>query len=159
MSEAISAESISKLKKRKRLITVLLILTLAFIWGQSALPVELSAKESDVVCGFLLRVFGMEKPSVDDIADSVGLVRKIAHVVEFTALGILFTSLFRTKRDKIMAVTIGHSMLVAFLDESIQILSGRGPLIQDVWIDTFGAVVGIGIVSLIIVLRKGKNHV
>ena len=34
------------------------------------------------------------------------------------------------------SVIFGHT--VAFLDETIQIFSGRGPEIRDVWIDTFG---------------------
>ena len=34
---------------------------------------------------------------------------------------------------------------IAFIDESIQMFTGRGPAIADVWIDTGGAVTGIGI--------------
>ena len=37
----------------------------------------------------------------------------------------------------------------AFLDETIQIFSGRGPDIKDVWLDTFGAAAGILLVSAV----------
>ena len=42
----------------------------------------------------------------------------------------------------------------AFLDETIQIFSGRGPDIKDVWLDTFGSAAGILITLLILSLRN-----
>lgn len=59
------------------------------------------------------------------------------------------------------ALFILHSaffcILTAFIDETIQIFSGRGASIKDVWIDTFGALAGILIVLLFKYIFKPKE--
>jgi VanZ family protein len=46
---------------------------------------------------------------------------------------------------------VGHG--VAFIDETIQIFSGRGPAILDVWIDTLGFITLSFAVYLVFFLR------
>jgi glycopeptide antibiotics resistance protein len=118
---------------------VLLIVTglvIAFIFVQSLLPKSVSAGESgwlaEHVVNPLLRLFG-----VDLFGDHIA--RKIAHVAEFSVLAFLLTFCFRGQ----IAKSAGAGFLTAFLDESLQLLSDRGALISDVWIDLIGIAIGI----------------
>ena len=53
-----------------------------------------------------------------------------------------FSQLGRGKWAKRALTTLLVAFAVAFLDETIQIFTGRGPMIQDVWIDLSGAALG-----------------
>lgn len=74
-----------------------------------------------------------------------GLLRKLAHAIEFALLGGLCgLALAQTDWNARHALTLlGFGMLAAFLDESLQLLSGRGAAILDVWIDTAGFMAGL----------------
>lgn len=79
-------------------------------------------------------------------------VRKLAHVIEFTVLGLEVSLLFCFDNLFLgIAKTYAFCALIAFLDETIQILSNRGPMIQDVWIDLIGVSIGliIGFISIL----------
>lgn len=117
--------------KRKAQIA-LLILTLAFIWGHSCMPVSASAAESGRALELLrpiLELFVGE----DNVTDH--LVRKLAHFAEFGALGIQLFFLQRDRSWERATRSVGLAFLTAFFDESIQMLSGRGDQIIDVWLD------------------------
>lgn len=139
----------------KRIITkrnVLIALTVAmllFIWGQSLLPRELSAEESGWftthIINPLLGLFGLSVKGA--------LVRKLAHVTEYTILSILLTLLFRGNVKRVLPL----GFAAAFLDESIQILSKRGAMIQDVWIDLLGVLIGYIVTAVPMLLQK--NHI
>ena len=118
---------------------VLLIVTglvIVFIFVQSLLPKSISAGESgwlaDHMVNPFLRLFG-----VDLFGDQIA--RKIAHVTEFSVLAFLLIFCFRGQ----IAKSAGTGFLTAFLDESLQLLSDRGALISDVWIDLIGIAIGI----------------
>lgn len=72
---------------KKKILIIISILTLIFIWGQSMLPKGQSANESgfimDLVRPFLEIFVG--KGNVTD-----HLVRKVAHFVEYSVLGVEF---------------------------------------------------------------------
>ena len=139
----------------KRIITkrnVLIALTVAmllFIWGQSLLPRELSAEESGWftthIINPLLGLFGLSVKGA--------LVRKLAHVTEYTILSILLTVLFRGNVKRVLPL----GFAAAFLDESIQILSKRGAMIQDVWIDLLGVLIGYILTTVPMRLRRNRN--
>ncbi len=128
-------------------LTVLIICTLCFTFYQSLLPPEQSTEVSDSVSDAIEPIIPSDTPSGSYIHTNL---RKIAHFIEFAALGLevaLFVILFlpawgSTLRSK--AKLILHSYLVApltaLLDETIQVFTGRGPAITDVWIDTAGFV-------------------
>lgn len=46
-----------------------------------------------------------------------------------------------------MLTSVRFAFYIAFIDETIQIFSGRGPQIADVWLDVFGAFCGAAIAS------------
>ena len=71
-------------KGRLRLCICLLALNLAFIWGNSLLPGEISGRISDWVKALLAFLLPGEVPGV---TTGGGLLRKIAHFTEFAALG------------------------------------------------------------------------
>ena len=78
------------------------------------------------------------------------IVRKLAHLTEFTILGgVLYMILRRYITYGTVIKTIGLGMLIASLDEFIQLFSpGRSSQISDVLIDTVGVIIGILIVKL-----------
>ena len=130
--------------KRLRVNAVLLVCVLTFIWGNSLLPGELSGAFSDWVKGILESLFaqGSPKPS------SGGLLRKIDHFTEFTALGVLLC--WRAGMlEKNKAAAFGCDALAACMDETIQIfVPDRGTGIRDVCIDSAGVLTGIVLILL-----------
>ena len=79
------------------------------------------------------------------------IVRKLAHLTEFTILGgVLYTILRRYITYGTVIKTIGLGMLIASLDEFIQLFSpGRSSQSSDVLIDTVGIIIGILLVKLV----------
>ena len=123
------------MKKRTRLCIVLILLNLAFIWGNSMLPGELSGALSD----WVKRLLCLGR---DDPTQGTGLLRKLAHFSEFASLGFLLCWLAYLKGERgfhIFALALLGGLLAACIDESIQMLTPeRGPGLVDVWIDTSG---------------------
>ena len=78
------------------------------------------------------------------------IVRKLAHLTEFTILGgVLYTILRRYITYGTVIKTIGLGMLIASFDEFIQRFSpGRSSQISDVLIDTVGIIIGTLLVKL-----------
>lgn len=117
----------------RKWLTILIIICIAFILIQSAMPESMSAHESlwltENVINPMLSGFGLK-------ADK-NVVRKIAHAVEFCILA-LNISLWWKKPVK----TFYAGFTLAFLDESLQVTTGRGALITDIWVDLIGVVIG-----------------
>ena len=128
-------------------------LVTAFIFLQSLLPQGQSAQESgwftEHIVNPLFRLLGMELTG-----DSI--VRKIAHVTEFAVLSVLLVFCFRGQIIK----SAGLGFTAAFLDESIQLLSDRGALISDVWIDLIGVAAGslFGYLIFRTIFRESQSH-
>ena len=87
------------------------------------------------------------------------IVRKLAHLTEFTILGgVLSTILRRYITYGTVIKTIGLGMLIASLDEFIQLFSpGRSSQISDVLIDTVGVVIGILVAKLVYYIRYKRS--
>ena len=156
--------------KRETVLKVLyitLILSVMAVWGQSCLNKEDSTENSDMVLNMVT--------SVDDIKNGPAeeawkydyynaIVRKIAHVVEYSALGfqmICILYLLKKRKIKHYIGCLYGGLTIAFIDESIQILSSRGPLISDMWIDlggiTVGMILGTAFSLLVIKIYKKKQ--
>ena len=141
--------------ERKKLITVLLALTLAFIWGNSLLSREVSGRLSDAVMGVMNTAagkLGFDEDLFTYMADVDGdgqdeptsrIVRKMAHVAEFAVLGILLWLRFERPAARRLLTALGFGVLVAAADETIQIFSRRGSQLSDVAIDAAGVLLGI----------------
>lgn len=131
------------MKKAKIALVVLLVLTVAFIWVHSAMDPETSANESGWVKKIMepfLEIF-VGKGNVTE-----HLVRKLAHFSEFALLGaelLLYVSLCRCSRSfSNAAYSCNFALITAVIDETIQIFSGRGSSLKDVWLDFAGAFFG-----------------
>lgn len=115
----------------------LVLATLIFIFVQSMLPPAQSAEESNKVGEIVGEIIPPETPVGNYVQINI---RKIAHFVEFAILGAevaFYVMIFERKLTRGLVV-YPAAMILAFFDESIQMFSGRGPAILDVWIDFSG---------------------
>lgn len=147
-----------KAKGSHRPLTVLIILTLALIWGHSLLGREASSEESGFVMELLEPVLEMV---VGEGNVTEFLVRKLAHFTEFFVLGLEVLTFFAYRKPlfpQAFLLALTHGFFAAFLDETIQIFSGRGPMIQDVWLDVCGFAVGASLMLGIMVWRKHRKN-
>lgn len=130
------------MKKGKKtgiiIFSVLIALTLAFIWGNSAVSKNASAAGSS-------RVYNALKGALDFIfGEGVithSVFRKLAHGGEFMLLGLEICALrlfLGGAGIRGFAALLPYGLFVAVADESIQILSERGSSVTDVLIDYCG---------------------
>lgn len=146
-------------KKRKAavaVLTVLLLANLCFIWGNSLVSRSDSHDLSVGVLGFLP---GFLRDLFPDQEQLVHIVRKAAHFTEFACLGGLSCGLLAAtravKRHPFFHVWAG-GFFAAAIDETIQIFTGRGSQLQDVWLDFAGFSAGLLAVLVVraVVLRS-----
>ena len=134
-----------KFKKFVILFTVVLI----FIWGNSLIPIVYSADESSRVMRILQKILDLLHIN---IKLTNHIVRKLAHFTEYTAAGILLEAyMYSANAEKksfilnrpILSNPIIMGFFIGFIDETLQIFSGRGAMIKDVWIDFSGICFGV----------------
>lgn len=87
------------------------------------------------------------------------IIRKLAHLTEFTILGgVLYVVLRRYIEYGTVVKTIVVGIVIASLDEFIQLFSlGRSSQLSDVLIDTVGIIIGISIVKLTYYISHDKR--
>ena len=128
-------------KGRKTLKIVLLSiigLTVASFFVHSLMPRELSVAESDGVASILSSLIYADTPLGAFIINNL---RKIAHFSEYGVLGIelaIYVEMLAPCRKRGVIASFLFAHATAFIDESLQIISGRGPSIADVWLDMSG---------------------
>ena len=120
------------------------LLTLIFIFGNSLEGSDESGEKSGRLFAFLNETLGLTFLTHH-------IVRKIAHVVEFSLLGFFAEGVFLIALNLIFKKYIGRISLVftvlfglitALLDETVQIFSERGSRVTDAWIDFSGVMLG-----------------
>lgn len=120
------------------------LLTLIFIFGNSLESGEESGIKSGWVFAFLTETLGFEFLTHN-------VLRKIAHVVEFSFLGffaeglflLAFNMIFKKYAGRISLVfTVLFGLITALLDETVQIYTDRGSAVTDAWIDFSGVLLG-----------------
>ena len=128
---------------------------LCIVWGNSMLSTE----DSGSISHFIADILGGGAGSASD--EGHFLLRKVAHFTEYAVLGLITALLFDSfkidnAKQYLCAAVIGVS--VPLIDETIQIFSGRGPALADVWIDISGFALGAAVTFLVICKRrKGTN--
>lgn len=149
---------------KKKLINIILLVlifsTVLFIFSRSMLSREASSEESRTVGGLIAVIFPRGTILGDFVQDNI---RKIAHFAEFFVLGIELSvyAYLCMKRKPYVLFAYLFAFMVAFFDETIQIFSGRGPSILDVWIDFLGAFFAFTLIYLIptaIFIIRSKNN-
>ncbi len=142
------------------ILSILILVTLGFIWGNSCMPKEASAQTSQ-------GVYDAVKPSLDttfgkDVITHK-IFRKMAHSFEFMLLGLEVTLLFHLLFENVFKKTIyilSIGLFVGTVDEAIQILTSRGPSVLDVLIDFGGyllAVTGVFLLILLVLFIKKQK--
>lgn len=141
-----------------RLLVLLLAATLAFIWGNSLESVSVSDAKSQgvltAVAPVLEAFFGSGK-----VTDH--LVRKLAHFSEFCALGceLMLLAALRCRLSVQATVNcLSAALAAAVIDESLQLISGRGAMVADVLLDLCGGTLGIAAILLLTWLVKRKKR-
>ncbi len=136
----------NKKASRIKILTVMLIVVLAFIWGNSLLPGEQSAEVSNGLSDFIARLFGI---TTEDLGI---IIRKAAHFSEYAVLGAVVYLLLKSKgkKEKELVLYCAVCMLLfPLIDETIQlIIPQRNGAVLDIWIDISGYVVGSLITNL-----------
>ena len=149
-----------------------MVLTYMVVWGQSCIGGENSQKESDAVMSALEPIHGVDVETVDRISDEFGqlnqLIRKSAHVLEYMVIGLEYGLLiwilliqgnimFGKRLIQMYINAVMSGLFTAVMDETIQIFSGRGPLVSDIWVDMLGIAAGLGFMSIFTCIKRRKK--
>ena len=153
-----------KTKDRKRtIIILLLILNLAFIFGNSMLNSERSKAVSDTVITIIEKVTGVDITTGDEAFDehygAGHYVRKAAHMTEFAILGLLCVMLFMYEQYSVTRFksVVVFGLSVPLLDEGIQFFTGRGSELVDVYRDILGFSIGAAIMIAVKLRKKPEK--
>lgn len=122
---------------------ILLVLWMGFIFFFSSQTGQESSSVSGVISDTVIPVFGevLTNSSVEFI------IRKCAHMLEYFVLGVLVVLAFQKQKQlNSVWICLLFCMLYACSDEFHQLwVNGRSGQLQDVLIDTIGALVGISL--------------
>ena len=156
---------LARIKRPSCLILLLcILLTLIFIFGNSLASKEASGaasdKVNDIVSDVIENITGKEETALENFF--VTYSRKLAHVLEFFLLGSeICLLIFFMRSSGTVPYLLGASLSFVFasFDEGIQMLSGRGDLVSDIFIDTCGYLIAylLCILSLSIFCRHRKR--
>ena len=133
----------------------------AFIWQQSTLAPVDSAATSDAVRDVVVPAVGGPTTLVGGFLDR--FLRKIAHFTEFGALGLCVEG-YLTCRHTLHADAFAYAfgLSVAAIDELLQLATGRGSAVTDVFLDFCGFIVfslALRVLSFAVVWIKNKRKV
>lgn len=135
---------------KKHILTILIGLNLALIWGNSMM----TGLDSEAVSGGLLAFLGRFLP-VLLTETGHAFLRKAAHFSEFALLGLLFCGRHALVRKAVPLHLMGFGLAVACIDETIQIFTpGRASSLIDVWIDTSGFALGLILIFLAYTIKN-----
>lgn len=143
--------------KHKEVLIVFIALTLCFIWCNSALPATASGAFSGWIKDMINSLIGSTGSRITVSGD--GVLRKLAHAIEFAVLGVELTVLWHHDLKKHLPLLLLCGLTTALIDETIQLFAaGRGSSVKDIWIDMTGFVFGFSLVLLIEYLIKKKTE-
>ena len=154
-----------KASARKRwniILGLLVLLTLAFIWGNSLLP---RTESQEISRGLLAELCAaLENVGLHIDPQNDHWLRKLAHFGEFGLLGaelcaLLFLNRRARPQDFVNCAFAG--LAAAVTDEALQLISNRGSQVQDVLLDFAGFLTGLllcGLLCGIIGRKRPKNR-
>lgn len=124
--------------KNKKLNIILVIIWMIFIFIMSSFNSNESSNQSNFIVNILSNIFNISNIEILSL-----IVRKLAHFIEYTILGILVYNLIYSYNKKIYISTI-ICIIYAISDEIHQLfVPGRSCQILDILIDSMGSVTGI----------------
>ena len=151
--------------------TVIILLTVAIIWGHSFMTPEMSTEESSFVKEIVEAVVQSVSHNEAFVIPEV-VIRKSAHFIEYAILGLELAILITInksipaddkKRSLIKRILSIYptafilSLFIGAVDETIQYFTGRYSSIWDVLLDLSGASFSIGIFLLVRSLIRKKR--
>ncbi len=127
---------------------------LLFIWSNSLA----GSKQTNALSGWVERWL---KPLVDPQGQISAKtfnyeVRKAAHCIEFAIFGALLVWTTKKKKNRNVWLLLFTVLITAVIDETIQIFTGRTSQVQDIWIDFFGA--GIGMLIVYAIMKAAQKR-
>ena len=148
------------IRKRWNIVLVLLlVLTLAFIWGNSLLP---RTESQEISRGLLVELFAaLEHVGLHLDPQNDHWLRKLAHFGEFGLLGAeLCTLLFLNRRARPQGFVncAFAGLAVAVTDEALQLISNRGSQVQDILLDFAGFLAGLLLWALLWILGSKSRE-
>ena len=139
---------------RKFLLGCLVLMMTGFILYQGTRPIHISLQSSDYVVYKLMSLVEKVVPSRYDEFYQLAnvIVRKGAHLFEYSMLGSLLYLLFKCFKQREYNCWIYALFLVllcATIDEFFQSFVGRTSSVRDVLIDFSGAIIGLSVISFV----------
>ena len=154
-----------KASVRKRwniILGLLVLLTLAFIWGNSLLP---RTESQEISRGLLAELCAaLEHVGLHIDPQNDHWLRKLAHFGEFGMLGAELGLLLCLNRRQSVQGFVNCAfagLAVAVTDEALQLIPNRGSQVQDVLLDFAGFLTGLllcGLLCGIIGRKRPKNR-
>ena len=138
------------------ILLVLILAVTAFIWGNS---LATEAKSDEISTGIMEIVKEIIDPQ-DKIEPELfnHILRKTAHFTEFFILGILYMLMKKHIDKKVISSFIFFplfsTLVTAVIDEYIQLFVDRGSAVKDVVLDFSGALTGILLTIVILLVCK-----
>ena len=127
--------------RRMGLCIAMILAILVFIWGNSLMPAQVSLAFSNWVADLL----HIEPSAETTVLTGRGILRKVAHFLEFAALGFSLGWLFGMLRKGVLLPFLCGAA-AACIDETIQLfVPNRGPGLADVLLDSCGVAAGIAL--------------
>ena len=140
--------------------SVLVCLTVCFIFSNSLLDGEESNRQSGLVLNVLRSIFDPDGTIEEETFHF--FVRKGAHFSEFALLGLSLWLLMLSLRDRFgifcPGVMLFAALGTAVTDEFIQSFTGRTSSVSDVLVDFSGAVFVMAILWILHTLRCKKER-
>ena len=165
-------KSIKKNKIFRVIMTVIILVTVAIIWGHSFMTPEMSTEESSFVKEIVEAVVQSVSHNEAFVIPEV-VIRKSAHFFEYAVLGLELAILITINKSESLTddkkrgliknifsfypTAFILSLLVASVDETIQYFTGRYSSFWDVLLDMTGASFSIGIFLLLRSLIRKKR--
>lgn len=139
----------------RRMLWMMLVLLLGFIWGHSLQNGASSQAESQSVLHLALARWG-NLPGMGYL--NFYTIRKLAHLTEFAALGMVLSGLAGLQEKRSLFSVPCWGACVGAVDEGIQLFSpGRSAQVSDVVLDTCGVLAGALMLRLVYWLVWGKR--
>ena len=157
----INTGRIAKYKIFHIILLVAMSLTVLSFFIHSMMPQAVSREEIDGAAGVVDSVIPESTEAGSFIISNLS---SIAHLFEYGVLGTecaLYVWLFIGKRRMAAIASVALAHAIAFIDETIQIFSGRAADIVDIWLDITGYTAMFAVVSAIaftVVKFKGKGR-
>ena len=146
--------------KKKHCYAILCIIWMLVIFWFSAQVADDSQEMSDFFVHLLDAVFSLDIMRNEIIRDMTSfLVRKAAHMSEYAVLAILFGLTIREyKKEPWLLLALAATAAYAAKDEFHQLfVPGRSGQLKDVLIDTAGGALGLGLLALILYLKRRRK--